>query len=69
MDHDGDGRLGKDEVRTLLTPLMPLVTQERIDQMFDEADTAKDGTLSFEEFYAYSEKHPQLIKGFQACAL
>jgi len=53
LDKDGSGYLEVEEVVALSKSLGEEVTKENITSLFSEADTNKDGKLSFNEFVAW----------------
>jgi Ca2+-binding EF-hand superfamily protein len=68
-DVDGDGHISKREMASMLSASLvqsPLnLTDAQIDTLIDatfaEADTDGDGQISFEEYKAMVEKHPNIV--------
>eukprot|EP01062_Namystynia_karyoxenos_P048384 TRINITY_DN36802_c0_g1_i4.p1 TRINITY_DN36802_c0_g1~~TRINITY_DN36802_c0_g1_i4.p1 ORF type:complete len:2056 (+),score=611.93 TRINITY_DN36802_c0_g1_i4:690-6857(+) len=61
IDADGGGELDKDEVRMLLKKLTgERPSEEYLDKVFGEMDEDGGGTVSMEEFLAYTATHPSL---------
>jgi len=52
MDRSGDGKISKPEIYNYADKNMPHadISKEKVDEMFDSADTDKDGFLTFDEF-------------------
>ncbi|XP_002738869.1 calmodulin, striated muscle-like [Saccoglossus kowalevskii] len=50
FDLDGDGFISQDEVRRIRDHLGETTSDAEIEEMFDEADTNKDGLISYIEF-------------------
>jgi len=50
MNKTGNGRLTKDELKTVLTAFGEKLTDEEINEMMEEADLDKDGGLKYDEF-------------------
>jgi hypothetical protein len=51
-DKDGDGKLTKKEINSLIETLNITITPAKIDLLFDEADDNKDGTIDRKELPA-----------------
>ncbi|PAA49736.1 hypothetical protein BOX15_Mlig030324g1 [Macrostomum lignano] len=50
FDADGDGFLSPAELRQVMLNLGERLTKEEVDAMIEEADTDRDGQVSYEEF-------------------
>jgi solute carrier family 25 phosphate transporter 23/24/25/41 len=50
IDHNGDGKLSKDELRSALRSAGLAVPNSKLDAFFDEVDTNGDGHISFAEW-------------------
>ena len=50
IDHNGDGKLSKDELRNALRRAGLTVPNNKLDNFFSEVDTNGDGHISFEEW-------------------
>lgn len=50
MDIDGDGTLSRRELRMLLSGLSRSLSEEIITELINNADTNRDGVISFKEF-------------------
>lgn len=50
FDADGDGRISKSELKTVMQNLGEKLTDDEIDFMIGEADLDGDGEVSYEEF-------------------
>eukprot|EP01062_Namystynia_karyoxenos_P079240 TRINITY_DN8319_c1_g3_i1.p1 TRINITY_DN8319_c1_g3~~TRINITY_DN8319_c1_g3_i1.p1 ORF type:complete len:2368 (+),score=863.33 TRINITY_DN8319_c1_g3_i1:64-7104(+) len=61
IDADGGGELDRDEVRKLLKKMTGArPSDEYLDKVFSEMDEDGGGTVSMEEFLAYTTTHPAL---------
>lgn len=69
-DHDGDGRIEKEELLRLINASLkennldfpPEQVTNLVDILILEADTDKNGEISFEEFKGLVGKHPDLLE-------
>ena len=50
IDHNGDGKLSKEELRNALRHAGLTVPNNKLDNFFSEVDTNGDGHISFEEW-------------------
>ena len=50
IDHNGDGKLSKDELRSALRSAGLAVPNSKLDAFFAEVDTNGDGHISFAEW-------------------
>lgn len=50
FDKNGDGKISKMELKTVLESLGQHLTDRELDDMMNEADTNHDGAVDFEEF-------------------
>ena len=50
MDHNKDGTVTKEELKSLLQGIGESVEPETIDEMMQVADADQDGLVDFEEF-------------------
>ncbi|XP_052097729.1 calmodulin-A-like [Mytilus californianus] len=50
FDKDGNGFVNVDELKYIVTHLGDQLTDEEVQEMFDEADLNNDGQLNYEEF-------------------
>lgn len=56
FDSNGDGKISRSELSSVMSALECRATEEEIDRMMKEADSNKDGFISFEEFVAANTK-------------
>jgi len=56
IDTNGDGKISKNELRHVIGIVDPTLSQQEIDMMLAEADTDRDGDVSYEEFLSYVMK-------------
>lgn len=56
FDSNGDGKISRSELSSVMSALECRATEEEIDRMMKEADSNNDGFISFEEFVAANTK-------------
>lgn len=52
FDADGNGLIDREELKRVMASLNEELSEEDLSAMINEADTDKDGQISFEEFKA-----------------
>ncbi|KAK3249221.1 hypothetical protein CYMTET_41342 [Cymbomonas tetramitiformis] len=57
IDHEGEGKVGKEDLSLLFRQLGQKVTDKDLDKIFEEADTNKNGVISFTEFLFMARSH------------
>merc|ERR1711935_1285960 len=57
FDKDGDGTITTEELGTVMKSLGQNPTSEDLQDMINEVDADKDGTIDFEEFLCMMTKH------------
>lgn len=57
IDHEGEGKVGKEDLSLLFRQLGQKLTDEELDKIFKEADTNKNGVISFTEFLFMARSH------------
>lgn len=53
VDKDQSGNISKDELTWLLQKVSPGITRKEVRELFNAADTDKDGTVDWNEFVAF----------------
>ncbi len=65
FDRDGDGYLTLEEIRHVMTNLGEKLTDEEVEEMIQEADTDRDGYISFEGWLMSFIVEPLDIGGWE----
>jgi solute carrier family 25 phosphate transporter 23/24/25/41 len=50
IDHNGDGKLSKEELKTAFSHAGMAVPNSKLDAFFDEVDKNRDGCITFDEW-------------------
>ncbi len=50
FDRDGDGKISSQEFKAVMSSLVDKLSDADADRMLREADSDRDGSISFEEF-------------------
>ena len=65
IDHNGDGKVGKEELRMAFKSAGLAVPGSRLEEFFNDIDMNNDGYISFDEWrYVY---HPRSIAVYVFC--
>jgi len=56
FDKDGDGSISTKELGTVMRSLGQILTEDTLNQMIEEVDIDKSGTIDFREFLGLMEK-------------
>jgi Ca2+-binding EF-hand superfamily protein len=62
LDHDGNDKLRRDEMVSLMRRVMPTLSGKQIVSLMADADSDEDGVVDFEDFVAWLEKNAEIRK-------
>ncbi len=51
FDSEGTGKIGLKDLKRIVSEIGENIPEEELNDMFDEADRDKDGSINFEDFY------------------